>query len=91
MLGFYYANLEDGALRVNHQLSTLLQSFRLHALGWPVMNILPHAREIFGEAERRAAEPFFSVLAFLGGSHLIRTHELPTVARIREAMEGFQE
>jgi len=90
-LGFYYRNLEDGALRVNHQMHTFLHAFRLRTLGYPVMNILPHAPEVFGEDYRRAAEPFFSVLALLGGTHIIRTHELETVARIRRVMALYRE
>ncbi len=85
-LGFYYPNLQDGKTRVNHQISTLLQTFRLNQLGFPTMNVLPHAPEIFGDTHRRAAEPFFAVLAMLGGTHLIRTHELEVVARIREVL-----
>ena len=88
-LGFYYRNLEDGALRVKHQIKTFLQTFRLARLGYPILNILPHAPEIFGDEDRRAAEPFFAVLALLGGTHIIRTHELRTVAKIRQVMEGF--
>lgn len=88
-LGFYYKNLEDGPLRVNHQLSTLLNTFRLNRLGYPTLNILPHAPEIFGEETRRAAEPFFAVIALLGGAHILRTHELETVDRIRQVMEGY--
>ncbi|HUJ77008.1 MAG TPA: dihydropteroate synthase [bacterium] len=89
-LGFYYRNLEDGNLRVNYQMHTFLNSFRLARLGYPVMNILPHAPEIFGPEQRRAAEPFFAVLALLGGTHVVRTHELPVVARIRAVMELFR-
>ena len=89
-LGFYYRNLEDGALRVGHQLQTFLQTFRLSRLGYPLMNILPHAFEVFGEEDRRAAEPFFAVLALLGGTHIIRTHELRTVAKIRDVMLAFE-
>ena len=88
-LGFYYRNLEDGALRVKHQIKTFLQTFRLARLGYPILNILPHAPEIFGDDDRRAAEPFFAVLALLGGTHIIRTHELRTIAKIRQVMEGF--
>jgi len=40
------------------------------------------------EQFRRAAEPFFAVLALTGGTHIIRTHELGTVAKIRQVMEG---
>jgi dihydropteroate synthase len=89
-LGFYYRNLEDGGTRVNHQMRTFLQAFRLNRAGWPVMNILPHAPEIFGEEHRRAAEPFFAVLALLGGTHILRTHELPAVARVRAVLEAYR-
>lgn len=89
-LGFYYRNLTDGALRVRYQLRTFLHAFRLNRLGWPIMNILPHASDVFGASHRRAAEPFFAVLALLGGTHLVRTHELDTVARIRRALELYE-
>ena len=72
------------------QLNTFLQCFRLHELGYPIFNILPHAPEIFGEAERRAAEPFFSVLALLGGTHVLRSHEIRTVHRVRQVMDLYQ-
>ena len=88
-LGFYYANLTDGERRVAHQLEVLLHTARLNRLGYPTMNILPHAPEIFGAAQRRAAEPFFAVLAMLGGTHFLRTHELEVVARIRSALALF--
>lgn len=89
-LGFYYNNLQDSRRRIQYQLNTFLQCFRLHELGYPTFNILPHAPEIFLEDERRAAEPFFSVLALLGGTHVIRTHEIRTVHRIRQVMELYQ-
>jgi dihydropteroate synthase len=88
-LGFYYNNLQDSRLRINYQLNTFLHCFRLHALGYPTFNILPHAPEIFLEDERRAAEPFFSVLALLGGTHVIRSHEVRTVHRIRQVMDLY--
>ena len=89
-LGFYYRNLQDSRQRIQHQLNTLVHCFRLHELGYPTFNILPHAPEIFLEDERRAAEPFFSVLALLGGTHVIRSHEVRTVHRIRQVMELYQ-
>lgn len=89
-LGFYYNNLQDSRLRVNYQFNTFLHCFRLHALGYPTFNILPHASEIFLEDERRAAEPFFSVLALLGGTHVIRSHEVRTVHRIRQVMDLYE-
>lgn len=90
-LGFYYRNMQDGRLRVNHQINVFLHSFRLNRLGYPTMNVLPHAPEFFGQDHRRAAEPFFAVLALLAGTHILRTHELGTVARIRQVMAGYGE
>jgi len=89
-LGFYYNNLQDSRVRINYQLNTFLHCFRLHAIGYPTFNILPHAPEIFLEDERRAAEPFFSVLALLGGTHVIRSHEVRTVHRIRQVMDLYE-
>lgn len=88
-LGFYYKNLEDGGLRIRHQLDTFLETFRLAELGYPTFNIVPHAPQIFGEDERRQAEPFFSVLALLGGTHMIRTHEVRRLARVLKVMEMY--
>lgn len=89
-LGFYYKNLQDSRRRIQYQLNTFVQCFRLHELGYPTFNILPHAPEIFQDDERRAAEPFFSVLAMLGGTHVIRSHEVRTVHRIRQVMDLYQ-
>lgn len=88
-LGFYYRNLEDGELRVRHQLDTFLETFRLAELGYPSFNIVPHAPHVFGDAERRQAEPFFAVLALLFGTHMIRTHEVAKLARVLRAMEMY--
>lgn len=89
-LGFYYKNLDDSARRVTHQMNTFLNCFRLHALGYPTFNILPHAPEAFGAEERRAAEPFFGVLAVLGGTHMIRTHEVRKVKRVLDALGMYR-
>lgn len=89
-LGFYYKNLQDSQKRINYQLNTFLQTFRLHTLGYPTFNILPHAPEIFLDDERRSAEPFFSVLALLGGTHVIRSHEIRTVHRVRQVMGLYE-
>ena len=89
-LGFYYRNLQDSSLRINYQLNTFLNCFRLHPLGYPTFNILPHAPEIFLEDERRSAEPFFGVLAMLGGTHVIRSHEIRTVHRVRQVMALYR-
>lgn len=87
-LGFYYDNLKDSSVRIRYQMKTFLNTFRLRKLGWPVCNALPHAFECFGE-EVRSAEPFFSVLASLGKTDLIRTHEVPRVAAVLKAMKIY--
>lgn len=84
-LGFYYKNLADSALRVRYQMETFLNGFRLRSLGWPVCQALPHAFEYF-EEEVRSAEPFFGVLALLGKTDLIRTHEVAKMRGVIQAM-----
>jgi dihydropteroate synthase len=87
-LGFYYRNLQDGSVRVRHQMMTFLQTFRLRAMGFPVCHALPHAFEFFGE-EVRCAEPFFAVLAALGKTDLFRTHEVPRIKAVLETLRQF--
>jgi dihydropteroate synthase len=87
-LGFYYRNLQDSAVRVRHQMTVFLNSFRLRALGYPVCNALPHAFEYFGE-EVRCAEPFFAVLAALGETDLFRTHEVPRTRAVLKTLDAF--
>jgi dihydropteroate synthase len=88
-LGFYYRNLQDSAVRVQHQMRTFLHTFRLRALGYPVCHALPHAFEYFGE-EVRCAEPFFAVLAALGKTDLFRTHEVPRIKAVLDTLKTFQ-
>lgn len=87
-LGFYYRNLQDSAVRVRHQMTVFLNSFRLRTLGFPICHALPHAFEFFGE-EVRCAEPFFAVLAALGKTDLFRTHEVPRTRAVLETLEVF--
>lgn len=47
-LGFYYRNLQDSAVRVRHQMTVFLNTFRLRTLGFPVCHPLPHAFESVG-------------------------------------------
>ncbi len=84
-LGFYYRNLGDSAQRVRYQWRTLLETFRLHDLGWPVCHALPHAFEFFGE-EVRSAESLFAVAALLGKTSLLRTHEVSKIKAIVDTM-----
>ena len=87
-LGFYYRNLQDSAVRVRHQMTIFLNTFRLRTLGFPICHALPHAFEYFGE-EVRCAEPFFAVLAALGKTDLFRTHEVPRIRAVLETMKVF--
>jgi dihydropteroate synthase len=87
-LGFYYRNLQDSATRVRHQMRVFLNTFRLRTLGWPVCHALPHAFEFFGD-EVRCAEPFFAVLAILGKTDLLRTHELPRVKAVLDTLHVY--
>lgn len=87
-MGFYYRNLQDGRRRVRYQMETLLQTFRLGSLGFPVCHALPHAFDFFGE-EVRVAESFFAVLAALGKTHLLRTHEVARVKSVLDTLQSF--
>ncbi len=84
-LGFYYRNLQDSSARIRHQMNVFLNTFRLRQLGWPVCHALPHAFECF-EEEVRCAEPFFAVLALLGQTDLLRTHEIAKVRAVLKTM-----
>ena len=85
-MGFYYANLTEPKTRVSHQTRVLLNTFRLRSLGLPVCHAVPHAFDLF-EEEFRIAEPFFAVLASLGGASVFRTHEVPRVAAVLNALQ----
>lgn len=87
-LGFYYRNMADSAARVRFQMRIFLNTFRLRTLGFPVCHALPHAFEYFGE-EVRSAEAFFAVLAALGQTDLLRTHEAPRVRSVLETMAAW--
>ena len=87
-MGFYYRNLQDGRQRVRYQMETLLQTFRLSSLGFPICHALPHAFDFFRE-EVRVAEPFFAVLAALGKTHLFRTHEVARVKSVLDTLQSF--
>jgi dihydropteroate synthase len=86
-MGFYYGNLVDPLTRARHQARVLAQGFRLRPLGVPVCNAVPHSFDLFGD-EFRKGEGFYGVLATLGGTHLVRTHE---VAHLRVVLRGLDE
>ena len=87
-LGFYYKNLQDSDARIRFQIRTFLTGFRLRRLGFPVCQALPHAFEHFGE-EVRTAEPFFAVLATLGKTDLVRTHEVAKVKAVLDTLHVY--
>jgi dihydropteroate synthase len=87
-LGFYYRNLQDSAVRVRHQMTVFLNTFRLRRLGFPICHALPHAFEYFGD-EVRCAEPFFAVLAALGKTDLFRTHEVPRIKAVLDTLKVY--
>lgn len=85
-LGLYYGNLTDPRTRIAYQTKVLLRTFELRVLGLPICHALPHAFDLFQE-EFRSAEPFFAVLARLGGAGMFRTHEVPQVRVVLDAMQ----
>ena len=87
-LGFYYRNLQDSSVRVRHQMTVFLNTFRLRTLGFPICHALPHAFEYFGE-QVRCAEPFFAVLAALGKTDLFRTHEVPRIKAVLDTLRAY--
>jgi dihydropteroate synthase len=87
-LGFYYRNLQDSAVRVRHQMTVFLNTFRLRTLGFPICHALPHAFEFFRD-EVRCAEPCFAMLAALGKTDLFRTHEVPRIKAVLDTMKAF--
>nr|ANC58277.1 dihydropteroate synthase [Candidatus Methylacidiphilum infernorum] len=87
-LGFYYPNLLDGPTRIQRQMEIFLHTFRLRKLGWPICHALPHAFECFQD-EVRIAESFFAVLAILGKTDLLRTHEISKVRGVLKTMQLF--
>jgi len=85
-LGFCHNAIQDKFYLIKYQMHTILSCFRLHELGYPVFNIAPSASELLIESDYHIGELFFSILAFLCGTHAIRLHEVGAVNRIREIM-----
>ena len=88
-MGFHYGNLLDPLARSRHQTRVLSQTFRLRPLGVPVCNVLPHTYDIFGD-EFRKAEGFYAVFAALGGTHLLRVHEVPHLRVVLDALRVLE-
>lgn len=84
-IGFGFSWLPSAEERARYQAVALLQTFRLRQLGVPVCHALPSAMNIFGE-EVRSGEGFFAVMASLGQTGIYRTHEVPRVKAVLDAM-----
>lgn len=84
-MGFYYGNLVDPLTRARHQTRVLTQGFRLRPLGVPICNAVPHSFDVFGD-EFRKGEGFYAVFATLGGTHLVRTHEVAHLRAVQRAL-----
>lgn len=84
-LGFFYGADISPREKYMHQAQVLAHSFRLRVLGLPVCQIMPHAFDLF-EERFRTGEPFFTVLARLGGVGVFRVHEVPDVVHVLVAM-----
>lgn len=84
-MGFVYRNLDTWQRRAAFQTKVLAQTFRLRPLGAPVCNVLPHTLDVWGD-EFRKAEGFYAVLAALGGTHLLRIHEVPHLRAVLRSM-----
>jgi dihydropteroate synthase len=87
-MGFYYGNLTDPMTRARHQARVILNTFRLRHLGLPICHALPHAFDLF-EDQFRSAEAFFAVLACLGGTSVVRTHEVASVVPVLRSMTSL--
>lgn len=77
--GFGFAlNLPDGPDRIRYQTDSILQSFRLRELGWPVTVQLTGHVYLFRD-EVRVAQTSAATLAVLSKANLVRSHEVPRV------------
>lgn len=88
-LGSKYRFAMDERAQLSFKLETFLSTFRLQALGYPTLNILPWAPGAF-PGEGRAAEPIFSLLAFLGGTHIVRTHAVAEAASVLRLLDAYR-
>ena len=80
--GFGFAlNLPDGPERIRYQTDSILQSFRLRPLGWPVAVQMTGSVWLFRD-EVRTAPASAATLAVLSRANLFRTHEVPKVVPV---------
>lgn len=85
--GFGFAlNLPDGPDRIRYQTESILQSFRLRVLGWPVAVQMTGSVYLFRD-EVRTSPAHSAVLASLARANLLRTHEVPKVQPVLRLLE----
>lgn len=77
--GFGFAlNLSDGPERIRYQTESILQSFRLRVLGWPVAVQMTGSVWLFRD-EVRVGAVCAATIASISRANLLRTHEVPKV------------
>ena len=86
--GFHFGVQQTPEERIAHQTRMLLHAFRLRRLGVPVCQSVPHGFALFQD-EFRTGEAFFTVLARLAGAGMIRTHEVPRVVPVLQALRDL--
>ncbi len=79
-------NLPDGPDRIRYQTDSILQSFRLRELGWPVTVQLTGAVYLFRD-EVRVAQTSAATLAVLSKVNLVRSHEVPRVQPVLDLQD----
>lgn len=85
-LGFSYGPHVSQPVKQRLQGRLLAHSFRLRDLGVPICQLMPHGFDFF-EDRYRVGEPFFTVVARLGGVGIFRVHEVPEVVRVLRTMD----
>lgn len=85
--GFGFAlHLPDGPDRIRYQTDSILQSFRLRELGWPVTVQLTGAVYLFRD-EVRVAQTSAATIAVMSKANLVRSHEVPRVQPVLNLQE----
>jgi dihydropteroate synthase len=77
-----------GIDRMRHQALTLITTFRLRVLGWPICNALLAGADFFPH-NYREVESFFAVFGALGRTNMYRTHEVTKVRAVLGAMRAL--
>jgi dihydropteroate synthase len=91
--GFGFAlNLPDGPERVRYQTESILQSFRLRVLGWPVAVQMTGSVWLFRD-EVRVNPVSAATLAAISRANLLRSHEVPRVQPVINLLDfrGFDD